>query len=179
MRNIISFFFIYTLIITTVNSQSKIATLEETTKWMVSKVEGDYDTRTKTYYEVGLNWSNEKKILQYIMYTSKSLYDKPDNGIYVVEFDPINIDPKSFSIERRSSDVKINFSCNNGSGCMKSYNSIKMENGEIYKQELFDLRRSYIYLKNSVLDKNQNLPERFIKAFKHLIKLRGGSGEKF
>lgn len=160
-------------------AQNDNATLKETTDWMTSKVKGDYSSLDHIYYNVSLVWDEEKKIMKYISYQSKTLLGQPISGYFVLEFDPKNIDPKSLNISEMGSYIKIDFSCNVGTGCIKSYSLNYNEKGDLVKKELVDWSGNQISLFQNVLKENEDLPNRFIKAFKHLIKLRGGKGETF
>ena len=174
---------IFSFLLFNLFSQNNEATLKETTDWMSSKVEGEYEPILRQYFNVVLSWDDEKKMMQYTSFQAETLLGKPKFGSYVIEFDPKNIDPKGISIREFNSGenyyVKIHFSCNNGAGCIKSYNVYSKGNGELSKNEEANLKSYDIVLYSEAIKKNGNLPKRFIEAFKHLIFLRGGTGEKF
>lgn len=164
-------------------AQNNDATIKETTDWMISKVEGDYEPILKQYYNVVLSWDGEKNMMKYTSYQTETISGKPKGGSYVIEFDPKNINPKGISIKEFNSGdsyyVKIHFSCNNGTDCIKSYSLYSKENGELSKSESANWKAYDITLYSETIKKNDDLPKRFIEAFRHLISLRGGTGEKF
>ena len=62
-------------------AQNNNATLKETTDWMTSKVEGQYFSSLKTYFNVMLTWDDEKKVMKYTSSQSETVVGKPKNGI--------------------------------------------------------------------------------------------------
>lgn len=159
--------------------QTNNPTLKETAEWMSSKVEGQYFSSLNSFFNLSLTWDAEKKVMKYTSSQTVGLLGPLENGNYVNEFDPKNIDPKSIYISDKGSSVKIHFSCNNGTGCIKSYHLEQNEKGDLIKEDGVNWKAYDITLYSDVLKKNENLPDRFIEAFRHLIKLRGGTGEKF
>lgn len=179
MKKIIFIFLTFTLCDIQLYAQTNNATLKETTDWLTSKVEGQYFSSLNTNFNVSLTWDVEKKVMQYTSSQSEGVLGPLKNGYYVIEFDPKNINPKSLYVSNEGSYVKIHFSCNNGTGCVKSYSLNPNEKGDLIKAEGVNWKAYDITLYEDVLKKNENLPNRFIEAFKHLIELRGGTGEKF
>ncbi len=174
---------IFSLSLLSLFAQNNDATIKETTDWMISKVEGEYEPILKQYYNVVLSWDAETNMLKYTSFQTETINGKPKGGSFVIEFDPKNIDPKGISIKEFGSGesyyVKIHFSCNNGGNCIKSYSLYANENKDLSKSESSNLKTYDITLYSEIMKKNGDLPKRFIEAFKHLISLRGGTGEKF
>ncbi|WP_146199137.1 hypothetical protein [Arcicella aurantiaca] len=162
-------------------AQRNNTTLKETVNWMSSKVEGEieYFGDTEIYHYVNLSWDDKRNLLRFTTYSkSKNPSQGLQGGGYCVEFDPKNIDPKSFSIKDEETYIKVFFYCNSGSGCVTQYDLINY-NKDWKDKGVSGWRGDHIDIYKGTLKKNENLPERFIQAFKHLIQLRGGKGEVF
>lgn len=165
-------------------AQSDDATLEETTDWMTSKVMSHYDTYLKKWFQVSLQWNQDKKKMQYSFWQTQQIGDKPSSKTFI-EFDPKQIDPNSIYSEdvkliNGESYSKIHFSCNDGSGCIRMYVENYDAAGAVTStNELVNWKGYDIPLYPETVQGNENLPQRFMKAFKHLIVLCGGKKEKF
>lgn len=163
----------------TVSAQDN-ATKKETVEWLKSRLDYNAQWEEKHYHEL--------KVIKYdyqndtLFYKVHYIYgDKPHSGYRVDAIPMRDINPNRIRIVNmigNSGDMGLELYTNYGKESIKSYLSFDSEGNPTGKP--LDYKMVTLYFPKWVIStQGVEITQRAAKAVKHLIKLAGGTGEKF
>lgn len=153
------------------------ASKQETVSWIKSRLNYNKQWEEKTYESLDVvkyDFNNDT-----LFYRVQYTWGKKDGGHRINAIPIKDINPERIIITRSTGDegdLRIELYTNNGKKSIKELlkGSANDEYITLYRD------KTPLYLPKAKLDmEGYNLPERIVNALKHLIKLAGGSGEKF
>lgn len=175
MRNKILLIILITLTLLNKNfSQENNATLDETVSWIEGKL--NYLSRN------GLGASEIKvkydKVTKTLKYTTLHMNSDLTPNQYSIYYVPVKlINPNNIQITEKDGTAWLYLYSNDDKDSFKWESWFVKEGAE--KKLTYMEAKIFFNIPPDVIAKNPELPQRLKKAFIHLIKLSGGTGEKF
>ena len=155
-------------------SQENSATLDETVSWIEGKL--NYLSRNSIgASEIKVKYDKTTKTLKYTtLYMNSDLTPKQ----YSIYYLPVkSINPNNIQITEKDGTYWLYLYSNNDKDSFK-WESWFIKDGPEKKLTYMEANIFFV-IPPEIIAKETNLPERLKKAFIHLIKLSGGTGEKF